>query len=81
MRFEVSLTSRLRQIFFVHIKIILLSAITQDFYFVLLGCDAKRRLKAVTPFSFCPSLAFTIKQQNMFCTLVLRSAAVARGDE
>jgi hypothetical protein len=31
--------------------------------------------------AFCPSITFTIEQQNMFCTLVLRSAAVAGGDE
>jgi hypothetical protein len=31
--------------------------------------------------AICPSLTFTNEQQNKFSTLVLRSAAVAGGDE
>lgn len=49
--------------------------------FVLLGCDAKRRSTSGSLFSFCPSLTFTIELKNKISTLVLRSAAVAGGDE
>ena len=31
--------------------------------------------------AFCPGLTITIEQQNKFFTLVLRSAAVAGGDD
>jgi len=48
---------------------------------VLLGLTNTVFHRSVRCSAFCPSLTFNIKQQNMFCTLVLRSAAVAGGDE
>jgi len=46
-----------------------------------IGADEYRVSSFCSLLSYCPGLIFTIEQQNMFCTLVLRSAAVAGGDD
>ena len=48
--------------------------------FVLLALTNSVFHHSVLYSAFYPGLTLTIKQQNMFCTLVLRSAAVAGGD-
>jgi len=48
--------------------------------FVLLGLTNSVFHRSVRYSAFYPSLTFTIEQQNKFSTLVLRSAAVAGGD-
>ncbi len=47
--------------------------------FALLGQTYSVFHRSVRCSAFCPSLTFTIEQQSMFCTLVLRSAAVVGG--
>jgi hypothetical protein len=49
--------------------------------FVLLGLTNSVFHHPVRCSAFCPGLTITIEQQNKFSTLVLRSAAVAGGDE
>lgn len=49
--------------------------------FVLLGLTNSVFHRSVRCSAFCPGMTFTIEQQNIFSTLVLRSAAVAGGDD
>jgi hypothetical protein len=49
--------------------------------FVLLGLTNSVFHRSVRCSAFCPGLTITIKLQNIFSTLVLRSAAVAGGDD
>jgi hypothetical protein len=49
--------------------------------FVLLGLTNSVFHRPVRCSAFCPGLTITIEQQNKISTLVLRSAAVAGGDD
>ena len=49
--------------------------------FVLLGLTNSVFHRSVRCSAFFPGLTITIEQQNIFSTLVLRSAAVAGGDD
>ena len=48
---------------------------------MLLGLTNSVFHREVRYSAFCPDLIITTEQQNKFSTLVLRSAAVAGGDE
>ena len=66
---------------FHHLKIESQQAMQPTVAFVLLGLMNSVFHRSVRCSAFCPGLTITVELQNIFSTLVLRSAAVAGGVE